>query len=355
MQHTKDKLSNWLLSSVALPAVLVPLLLVETGSIVQAQGFKAKQLIAQSCRNIDIRPQPRRNITLPKGTLRVTCGYKLRFQSDGNLVLADKSEKALWATGTEGRGERLVMQADGNLVIYDSANKPLWATNTFGNPGAFFAIQGDGNLVIYKADGKALWASGTDGGQARTRSAASEWQQASQPQPSRPNQPSTPPPPNTQASKRKIDAFVNQFNGTRNIQRYDRSDLGGQCVTLIIRYLQDHYGASKTSLALGHGRDVAAGAANQFPGSFFPLNDPSDPKPGSIISFQGFDPRYGHVALIINSNRDGDFLNITILESNADLRAESGDSKVSTRNIRVNARDFSSNYGGRAYWVNPRD
>jgi hypothetical protein len=34
MQHKKDKLFNWLLSSVGLPAILVPLLLVATGSIV---------------------------------------------------------------------------------------------------------------------------------------------------------------------------------------------------------------------------------------------------------------------------------------------------------------------------------
>jgi surface antigen len=214
MQHKKDKLSHWLLSSVGLPAILVPLLLVATGSIVTAQEFKPKQLIAQSCRNIEIRPQPRRNITLPKGTLRVTCGYKLRFQSDGNLVLADKSEKALWATGTEGRGERLVMQADGNLVIYDSGNKPLWATNTSGNPGAFFAIQGDGNLVIYKADGKALWASGTDGGQARTRSAASEWQQASE---------KTPPP------------YMEEYFQDGNLIRI--SNISGQTVNL--HYLEN--------------------------------------------------------------------------------------------------------------------
>jgi surface antigen len=524
MQHKKDKLSHWLLSSVGLPAILVPLLLVATGSIVTAQEFKPKQLIAQSCRNIEIRPQPRRNITLPKGTLRVTCGYKLRFQSDGNLVLADKSEKALWATGTEGRGERLVMQADGNLVIYDSGNKPLWATNTSGNPEAFFAIQGDGNLVIYK-DGKALWASGTDRGQARTRSAASEWQQASQPQPSLPNQPSTasdymgtyfkdgtiirlsnvagpvinlhfqenggminswsqdpndddqkfrvsrnggtnqiklirvnsfylvstketfsdqalleawrdiggfhpnqtwyvdaantpgtfwlkplgnsayamnlpdggnnrkltisnfnpndpnqkfsvvalgiapppppggggtppPPPPNTQASKRKIDSFVNQFNGTRNIQRYDHpGDPGfqGQCVTLVIRYLQDHYGGSRSGMALGHGKDVAAGAGNKLSSSFFPINDPSDPIPGSIISFNKGDI-YGHVALVVNSRRDGNLLRMTILESNGDNQALSGNSLVRLKDITVNASPpYATNYVGNASWVNPRD
>jgi surface antigen len=356
MQHTKDKLSHWLLSSVAFTAILVPLLLVETGSIVKAQGFKSKQLIAQSCRNIEIRPQPRRNIILPKGTLRVTCGYKLQFQGDGNLVLLNKSGKVLWATGTEGRGERLVMQADGNLVIYDSGNKPLWATNTSGNPGSFFAIQGDGNLVIYKANGTPLWGSGTERGQARTTNAGGEWQAASNPQPKPTEQPS--PPPNTRSSKRKIDTFVNQFNGTRNIQRYDHlgdPDYQGQCVTLVIRYLQDHYGASRSGMALGHGKDVATGAGNQLSGSFLPISDPSDPIPGSIISFQKGDP-YGHVALVVNSRRDGNLLRITILESNGDNQALAGNSLVRLKDITVNASPpYGTNYVGNASWVNPRD
>jgi hypothetical protein len=192
MKDIKDKLSHWLLSSVALPAILVPLLLVETGSIAQAEGFKPKQLIAQSCRNIEIRSQP--GGIIKKGRAYSTCGYKLQFQGDGNLVLLNKSGKVLWATGTEGRGERLVMQADGNLVIYDSSNKPLWATNTDRNPRAFFAIQGDGNLVIYTANGKPLWGSGTERGQARTTNAGGEWQAASNPQPKPTDQPSNPPP-----------------------------------------------------------------------------------------------------------------------------------------------------------------
>jgi Peptidase family M23 len=156
--------------SLTLQAILVPLVLMGTSSIAKAEEFKPKQLIAQSCRNINIRAR-----TFPRGTRGGTCGYELRFQSDGNLVLTNtRSGEVLWATGTEGRGEQLILQSDGNLVLY-GGGRALWATNTSGNPGAFFAIQADGNLVIYRSDGRqALWASNTDGGKVSTRNASGD-------------------------------------------------------------------------------------------------------------------------------------------------------------------------------------
>ncbi|WP_309745483.1 MULTISPECIES: peptidoglycan DD-metalloendopeptidase family protein [unclassified Chamaesiphon] len=131
-------------------------------AIDKAEEFKPRQLIAQSCRNINLRPSNGRSLTLKRGTRGTTCGYTFNFQSDGNLVLY-KSGQALWATGTDRRGEILVMQSDGNLVIY-GGGRALWATNTDGNPGAFLAIQADGNLVIYKSNGQQpIWASNTAG------------------------------------------------------------------------------------------------------------------------------------------------------------------------------------------------
>lgn len=145
--------------------------------------------------------------------------HRLVMQVDGNLVLYDNADTALWATGTEGHpgaflhlqddrnlvvysaqgtplwasfkycdtasnhdpatrhlaahslssgqfmlspdGRRqLLMQGDGNLVLY-SPNGAIWHTGTFGNPGAFFVYQADSNLVIYSAAGTPLWSSGT--------------------------------------------------------------------------------------------------------------------------------------------------------------------------------------------------
>ncbi len=134
------------------------------------------QLIAQSCRNTDLRTNGRQNLSFRKGDKWVTCNnYKLEFQGDGNLVLYSPSGNPIWATGTEGRGSLFSVQTDGNVVLYDSSNRPLWASDTSGNIGAFFSIQTDGNLVVYRQDGRPGWNSATDGGRSRTRSASSEW------------------------------------------------------------------------------------------------------------------------------------------------------------------------------------
>ncbi len=146
-----------------------------------------KQLIAQSCRNTEIRLTNNQSQTFGRGTRWVTCNnYTLVFQNDGNLVLYSPWG-VLWATGTEGKGGALVLQRDGNVVLYDPTNtgKVLWASNTDGNPGAFLALQTDGNLVVYSANGRPLWATGTEGGRTGVRNAATLWSEnrASQPTP----------------------------------------------------------------------------------------------------------------------------------------------------------------------------
>jgi hypothetical protein len=55
------------------------------------------------------------------------------MQNDGNLVVYDNSNKAVWASNTNNKGTgpyRLIMQNDRNLVIYDAKNQPTWNTRT---------------------------------------------------------------------------------------------------------------------------------------------------------------------------------------------------------------------------------
>ncbi len=114
----------------------------------------------------------------PRNTqLRANNGYRLSFQSDGNLVLYTPNNYAVWATGTNGsRAAKLAMQSDGNVVLYDNNNRPMWASNTAGNSGAFLAIQTDGNMVIYTRDSlRPIFATNTVGGVRRTLNAAAEW------------------------------------------------------------------------------------------------------------------------------------------------------------------------------------
>ncbi|KAH7653305.1 alpha-D-mannose-specific plant lectins domain-containing protein [Dioscorea alata] len=87
--------------------------------------------------------------------------YKFIMQADCNLVLYENG-KALWASGTNGRGTNcyLILQSDGNLVIYNIKDNAVWASNTNKGQGNYVLIlQKDRNVVIY---GGALWATNTN-------------------------------------------------------------------------------------------------------------------------------------------------------------------------------------------------
>ncbi|WP_188191883.1 hypothetical protein [Nonomuraea sp. SYSU D8015] len=51
------------------------------------------------------------------------------------------------------------MQEEGNWVVVDCNDKALWTTKTAGNPGAWLAVGGDGRLIVYSRDDKPLWTS----------------------------------------------------------------------------------------------------------------------------------------------------------------------------------------------------
>ena len=147
------------------------------------------------------------------------------MQTDGNFVLYNSSNSALWSTGTGGTNASsifmqddgnwvlyvfkwsagvyaasspgpfppsscsigtylvagqflpsgkcivsphgqyfLLMNTDGNLFIYDWAHGTgTWGPGTQGHPGAYAVFQTYGNLVVYDVNGTPLWDSGTGG------------------------------------------------------------------------------------------------------------------------------------------------------------------------------------------------
>ncbi len=91
--------------------------------------------------------------------------FKLRYQTDGNLVLyRTRDNAALWSSGTSGTSVgRTTMQTDGNLVVYDGNNIYRWASWTNGWSGSRLVMQTDGNLVIYDANNVPRWWTGTNG------------------------------------------------------------------------------------------------------------------------------------------------------------------------------------------------
>jgi hypothetical protein len=101
--------------------------------------------------------RPDDEVTSTDGRLR------LRYQSDGNLVLYHDGWTPLWHTHTDGTSAGFAaMQTDGNFVVYDAAGVPRWASgSSLGHPGAYLVVQTDGNVVIYDPDGTPLWSTGT--------------------------------------------------------------------------------------------------------------------------------------------------------------------------------------------------
>jgi CHAP domain len=264
--------------------------------------------------------------------------FGFEAQSDGNFVLYRRSNnQPLWASGTDRRNvKHTVFQNDGNLVIYNTSNNPIWASNTDRRSGTRLTVQDDGNVVMYTAQGQAVW-------HTNTVTSCNV----------------TPQPPAQRQSERKVNAFANDWLN-KTVWRKDDRTLDGQCVSLIARYLQDHY--SKGALWIGDGRTTASSIGSQFP-EFLPLSDPSLPIPGSIMSFAATSSNsFGHVALVRSVQRNSNnTLTLTILESNVDTNTSAPNSKVrqntiilNLSNLRVTESDGRA-WRGSASWVNPRD
>lgn len=87
------------------------------------------------------------------------------MQHDGNFVLYG-AEMPLWASGTVGKGFRVIMQRDGNLVLYEQSSSsdktkiPQWASDTQSR-GDYLMCQDDGNMVVFSWNRNQVWSSNT--------------------------------------------------------------------------------------------------------------------------------------------------------------------------------------------------
>jgi len=101
--------------------------------------------------------------SMHRGDRRVSANgrYTLDLQQNGNLVLYEQppgtARFPIWASNTHS-GTRLIMQGDGNLVLYDPGNRAVWASGTDGwGGGSELVVQDDGNLVVYRSGSNAVW------------------------------------------------------------------------------------------------------------------------------------------------------------------------------------------------------
>ncbi|EMM7968637.1 TPA: hypothetical protein VDT85_003744 [Pseudomonas aeruginosa] len=93
---------------------------------------------------------------MPRGTVYVNGNYSFRFQTDGNLVVYSGSTPIYNAELDGKGGVKAQMQYDGNFVVYDANDNAIWHTHTDGNQNAYMAFQPDGHLLIVKQD--VIWA-----------------------------------------------------------------------------------------------------------------------------------------------------------------------------------------------------
>ncbi|MEU7524339.1 S8 family serine peptidase [Saccharothrix sp. NPDC042600] len=84
--------------------------------------------------------------------------YRLTLQTDGNLVLYNAQNQALWHTVTWGTDvTRAILQTDGNFVLYSTAGVARWHTHTWGTAGDRFIVQSDSNVVLYGHGNPYFW------------------------------------------------------------------------------------------------------------------------------------------------------------------------------------------------------
>lgn len=94
------------------------------------------------------------NQSLQRGESLVSSdGRKeFRFQDDSNLCVYH-DRHCVWSTMTNGSGAtRLSLQADGNIVLYDVMDRAVWDSHTNHHDGEQMRLvmQDDGNLVLYQ-------------------------------------------------------------------------------------------------------------------------------------------------------------------------------------------------------------
>jgi len=77
--------------------------------------------------------------------------FKLLLQNDGNIVLKRYPEITRLGIDTYGTGDGnyFKLQKDGNVVLYNRNNEPLAATGTDGKPGHHLVLQNSGRLVLH--------------------------------------------------------------------------------------------------------------------------------------------------------------------------------------------------------------
>jgi hypothetical protein len=145
-------------------------------AMAEPSGSKTAGLATRRGKRSDCKRSPARGRELRPGqrlmagdALRSANGdYRLRMQTDGNLVLYDLSaRKVLWHSQTGGNpGAFVAMGCNGLVVVFSKSREVLYTTGARADAGTRLTVQNDGNLTL-QGDGRVLWSSGADVSQLR--------------------------------------------------------------------------------------------------------------------------------------------------------------------------------------------
>jgi hypothetical protein len=151
-----------------------------------------------------------------------------------------------------------------------------------------------------------------------------------------------------------MENFFNWARGKQYIERLDRNDLKGECVSLIARYLQEAFfpaDQKNKALFLDNGGGTAASVAKQFPQYFESLTNSGLPQRGAVISFPDLAPPSGHVAIVMESRLVNGQRQVKIMDSNSPAGRI-----VKEHTYWINIPDGSANgYGSNIVWTNPKN
>ncbi|MCB9283890.1 MAG: ricin-type beta-trefoil lectin domain protein [Lewinellaceae bacterium] len=94
------------------------------------------------------------------GVLLENQGVQLVWEQDGNLNLRFYNREILWSSNTGGKGDVLYFQqSDGKLLIKDKSNNVVWSAGITG--GQKLEVQANRNLVLLNSSNQRIWESGT--------------------------------------------------------------------------------------------------------------------------------------------------------------------------------------------------
>ncbi len=93
----------------------------------------------------------------PYGTFKLySNNYYFTYQPDGNLVVYNNSNSALWASDTGGKTHTHLTLKDGNLILYNDTTA-VWQTGPTIYTDSYMELDNDGRFFIKTSDGKFIY------------------------------------------------------------------------------------------------------------------------------------------------------------------------------------------------------